>query len=129
MNAYVGSDNSSVRETRVKNMTEVKNPASTYSFTEESCFVDTAYNASGLNDTFMVCGNDSMVQGWLSQVGGSPRLVEPGPDGVGQFWDVIAGFHNAPSGNKLGGRGNCAFLDGHVNAHYRRETFYLAWPK
>ncbi|MFC1635740.1 type II secretion system protein [Planctomycetota bacterium] len=129
MNAYVGSDNASVSQTRVKNMTEVKSPASTFSFTEESCYVDTGYNASGLNDTFMVPGDDSMVQGWLSQVGGSPRLVEPGPDGVGQFWDVIAGFHNAPSGNKLGGKGNCAFLDGHVNAHYRKETFYLAWPK
>ncbi|TKJ39647.1 MAG: hypothetical protein CEE38_01815 [Planctomycetes bacterium B3_Pla] len=129
MNAYVGSTNSSVRESRVQNISEVRSPATTFSFTEESCFVDTAYNASGLNDTFMVCGNDSMVQSWLSQVGGSPRLVEPGPDGVGQFWDVIAGFHHAPTGNKLGGRGNCAFLDGHVEAHYRRETFYLSWPK
>lgn len=128
MNAYVGSTNSSVRETRVTNISDVKSPATTYSFTEESCYVDTAYNASGLNDTFMVPGNDSMVQGWLSSVGGNPRLVEPGPDGVGQFWDVIAGFHHAPSGNKLGGRGNCAFLDGHVDAHYRKETFYLAWP-
>lgn len=25
--------------------------------------------------------------------------------------------------------GNCAFLDGHVDAYYRRETFYLAWPR
>ena len=129
MNAYVGSTNSSVRESRVQNISEVRSPATTFSFTEESCFVDTAYNASGLNDTFMVCGNDSMVQSWLSQVGGSPRLVEPGPEGVGQFWDVIAGFHHAPTGNKLGGRGNCAFLDGHVESHYRRETFYLSWPK
>ncbi len=129
MNAYVGSTNSSVRESRVQNISEVRSPATTFSFTEESSFVDTAYNASGLNDTFMVCGNDSMVQSWLSQVGGSPRLVEPGPEGVGQFWDVIAGFHHAPTGNKLGGRGNCAFLDGHVESHYRRETFYLSWPK
>lgn len=129
MNAYVGSDNSGVRESRVVNMSEVRNPATTYSFTEESSFVDTGYNISGLNDTFMVPGDDSMVQGWLSQVGGNPRLIEPGPDGVGPFWDTIAGFHHAPSGNKLGGRGNCAFLDGHIDSHYRRETFYLAWPK
>lgn len=129
MNAYVGSENVGVRETRVIKISEVKNPATTFSFTEESCFVDTGYNASGLNDTFMVPGDDSMVQTWLSQVGGNPRLVEPGPDGVGQFWDVIAGFHNAPSGDRLGGRGNCAFLDGHVSAHYRKETFFLAWPK
>lgn len=129
MNAYVGSENSGVRESRVKNISEVRKPALTFSFTEESCFVDTAYNASGLNDTFMVPGSDTMVQGWLAQCNDSPRLVEPGPEGVGQFWDVIAGFHNAPSGDKLGGRGNCAFLDGHVDAHYRRETFYYAWPK
>ena len=129
MNAYVGSHNSGVKETRVLNMSEVKKPATTFSFTEESCYVDTGYNISGLNDTFMVPGDDSMVQGWLSQVGGNPRLIEPGPEGVGAFWDTIAGFHYAPSGNKLGGRGNCAFLDGHIDSHYRRETFYLAWPK
>jgi len=129
MNAYVGSDNSGVRETRVVNISEVKKPATTFSFTEESSYVDVEYNISGLNDTFMVPGDDSMVKGWLNQVGGNPILVEPGPDGVGAFWDTIAGFHHAPTGNKLGGRGNCAFLDGHVDSHYRKETFYLAWPK
>jgi prepilin-type processing-associated H-X9-DG protein len=129
MNAYVGSRRPGIKESRVLNVSEVKNPATTFSFTEESSFVDTAYNVSGLNDTFMAPGDDSMVQGWLNQVGGNPRLVIPGPEGVGPFWDTIAGFHHAPSGNKLGGRGNCAFLDGHVDSHYRSETFYLAWPK
>jgi len=129
MNAYLGSENSSVEKSRIIRISEAKRPATTYSFTEESSYVDTAYNASGLNDTFMVPGSDSMVDGWLSQVGHNPRLVEPGPDGVGAFWDVIAGFHHAPSGDRLGGKGNCAFLDGHVDAHYRRETFYLAWPR
>jgi len=116
MNAYVGSNSSGVRESRVVNISDVRNPATTYSFTEESSFVDTGYNISGLNDTFMVPGDDSMVQGWLSQVGGNPRLVIPGPEGVGTFWDTIAGFHHAPTGNKLGGRGNCAFLDGHIDS-------------
>jgi len=129
MNAYVGSERPGIKESRVLNISEVRKPATTFSFTEESSYVDTAYNVSGLNDTFMVPGDDSMVQSWLSQVGGNPILVEPGPDGVGPFWDTIAGFHHAPSGNKLGGRGNCAFIDGHVDSHYRRETFYLAWPK
>jgi prepilin-type N-terminal cleavage/methylation domain-containing protein/prepilin-type processing-associated H-X9-DG protein len=128
MNAYLGSSNTGVKESRVLKLAQVKHPATTYSFTEESSYVDTAYNASGLNDTFMVPGSDSMIQGWLSQTGNNPRAVEPGPDGVGQFWDVIAGFHNAPSGDRLGGRGNCAFLDGHIDAHYRAETFPLAWP-
>ena len=129
MNAYLGDQSSSNQDNSVQKVSEVRHPATTFSFTEESALVDTAYNVSGLNDTHMIPGNDSMVQGWLSQVGGNPRLVEPGPDGVGAFWDVIAGFHHAPTGNKLGGRGNCAFLNGHVDSHYRKETFYLAWPK
>ena len=129
MNAYVGSNSSGVRESRVVNISDVKSPATTYSFTEESSFVDEGYNISGLNDTFMCPGDDEMVERWLSQVGGNPRLIIPGPDGVGPFWDTIAGFHHAPTGNKLGGRGNCAFLDGHIDSHYRKETFYLAWPK
>jgi prepilin-type N-terminal cleavage/methylation domain-containing protein/prepilin-type processing-associated H-X9-DG protein len=129
MNAYLGSANSSVQKTRAIKISEVKRPATTYSFTEESSLVDTAYNQSGLNDTFMIPGDDSMIQGWLSRVGGNPRLVIPGPDGVGAFYDVISGFHHAPSGDKLGGRGNCAFLDGHVSDHPRSETFYLAYPR
>jgi len=129
MNAYLGSANSDVQKTRVLKDTDVKHPATTFSFTEESAIVDTAYNASGLNDTFMIPGSDSMIAGWLSQVGGNVREVIPGPDGVGQFYDVIAGFHHAPSGDKLGGRGNCAFLDGHVEAFSRAETFYYAYPK
>jgi prepilin-type N-terminal cleavage/methylation domain-containing protein/prepilin-type processing-associated H-X9-DG protein len=129
MNAYLGSNSDSLEETRVLNVSEVRKAATTFSFTEESSYVDTQYNASGLNDTFMIPGDDSMIQRWLSQVGGNPRMVEPGPEGVGQFYDTIAGFHHAPTGNKLGGRGNCAFLDGHIDSHYRKETFYLAWPK
>ncbi|HPC93297.1 MAG TPA: type II secretion system protein [Sedimentisphaerales bacterium] len=129
MNAYLGSARSDVQETRVLKDTDVKHPATTFSFAEESAIVDTAYNMSGLNDTFMAPGSDTMVKSWFSQTGGDLRRIIPGPEGVGQFWDVIAGFHHAPSGDKLGGRGNCAFLDGHVEAFSRAETFYYAYPK
>jgi prepilin-type N-terminal cleavage/methylation domain-containing protein/prepilin-type processing-associated H-X9-DG protein len=129
MNAYLGSADTSISNTVVKKITGVKRPATTYAFVEESSLVDTAYNVSGLNDTFMVPGNDSMIQGWFASVGRTPRLVIPGPDGVGPFWDVIAGFHNAPASNLLGGRGNCAMLDGHVDAYPRSETFVHAYPK
>jgi len=128
MNGYLGSPNSSVKKSRVEKLSEVKHPAETFSFTEESALVDTRYNVSGLNDTYMIPGSDSMVEGWLNQAG-SYRLIRPGPEGVGPFWDVIAGFHYAPSQDPLGGKGNCAFLDGHVAAHTRSETFPLAWPR
>lgn len=133
MNAYLGPKSgpsaSGVQRTRVAKIAQIRRPTETYSFTEESALVDTAYNASGLNDTFMVPGSDSMLEGWLAQTRQDRWAVIPGPEGVGQFWDVIAGFHNAPSGNKLGGKGNCAFIDGHVSAHPRPETFPLAYPK
>ena len=129
MNAYLGSLNSGITETVVKKISEVKHPATTFSFCEESSLVDTEYNISGLNDTFMIPGNDSMVQSWLSAAGNNPWNVEPGPNTSPTFYDVVAGYHNAPSGNLLLGRGNCAFLDGHVEAHYRKETFPLAWPR
>jgi prepilin-type N-terminal cleavage/methylation domain-containing protein/prepilin-type processing-associated H-X9-DG protein len=128
MNAYLGSPSDDVKKSRVMKLSEVKNPAETFSFTEESALVDTQYNVSGLNDTYMVPGSDTMVEGWLNQAG-SYRLIKPGPEGVGPFWDVIAGFHYAPSGDPLGGKGNCAFLDGHIGAHPREETFPLAWPR
>ena len=129
MNAYLGSESGDVKNAVVKKITGVKRPATTYSFVEESSLVDTAYNVSGLNDTFMVPGSDSMIAGWFGQVGPNPRLVIPGPEGVGPFWDVIAGFHNAPSKDLLAGRGNCALLDGHVDAYPRVETFVHAYPK
>ena len=133
MNAYLGPINTPrgepLIEVRVEKLMQVKRPGETFSFTVVCALVDTAYNASGLNDTFMIPGDQSMAQGWLNSVGGSPSLVKPGPDGVGQFWDVIGGYHHAPSGNKLGGKGHCAFLDGHVAAHSREETFPLAWPR
>jgi prepilin-type N-terminal cleavage/methylation domain-containing protein/prepilin-type processing-associated H-X9-DG protein len=129
MNAYLGSPSSELEKTAVKKVTQVKHLATTFSFCEESSLVDTRYNISGLNDTYMIPGNDAMIQSWLSAVGGNPWQVEPGPDTSPTFYDVIAGYHNAPSGNLLAGRGNCAFLDGHVDAHLRAETFPLAYPR
>jgi prepilin-type N-terminal cleavage/methylation domain-containing protein len=79
MNAYLGSESSAVQKTGIKKITQVKRPSTTYAFAEESSMVDTAYNVSGLNDTFMEPGDDTMVQTWLTNVGGAPRLVIPGP--------------------------------------------------
>jgi prepilin-type processing-associated H-X9-DG protein len=128
MNAFLGDRRNVVKKYKVTTLSEVKRPGETFAFTEESAIIDTDYNMSGLNDTYMLTGDDNMITGWLSSVGGNASLIEPGPEGVGKFYDVIAGFHNAPSGDKLRGKGNCAFLDGHIAAHSRLETFPLAWP-
>jgi len=127
-NAFLGDRRGVVKKRRVLTMSGVKSPAETFAFTEESSLVDTEYNVSGLNDTFMIPGDDGMIDDWLSSVGDNPWMVVPGPEGVGKFYDAIAGFHHAPTGDKLRGRGNCAFLDGHIASHPRSETFPLAWP-
>jgi prepilin-type processing-associated H-X9-DG protein len=60
----------------------------------------------------------------------SKHNITTGPDGsYGQFTDVIAGFHSAPSGNVVAGKGNCSFADGHVAAVSRMDSFAVAWPK
>jgi prepilin-type N-terminal cleavage/methylation domain-containing protein/prepilin-type processing-associated H-X9-DG protein len=127
MNCYLGSTQNNVKQSRVKKLSEVKHLAETFSFTEESTFFDPRYSTSGINDAYMIPGTDSMIAGWLDQAG-SYQLIKPGPNGIGPLWNVIAGFHHAPSRDPLGGKGNCAFLDGHVDAHSREETFHLAWP-
>jgi len=129
MNAYLGSEIGDVQNTRVRKISEVKQPSIIYAFVEESPLVDTNYNISGLNDTFMVPGSDSMIQGWFAKVGKAPRLVIPGPEGVGAFWDVVSGFHNASAANLFSGKGNCAILDGHVESFTRAETFVHAYPR
>jgi prepilin-type N-terminal cleavage/methylation domain-containing protein/prepilin-type processing-associated H-X9-DG protein len=129
MNAYLGSPADEIKKAAVKKIADVKHPATTFSFCEESSLVDTSYNISGLNDTYMIPGNDTMIQSWLSAAGGNPWEVEPGPGTSPTFYDVVAGYHNAPTGDLLKGRGNCAFLDGHVDAHARSETFPLAYPR
>jgi hypothetical protein len=129
MNAYLGSEVGDVAKTRVRKISEVKQASKIFCFVEESPLVDTNYNVSGLNDTFMVPGSDSMIAGWMSKVGNDPDRVIPGPDGVGPFWDVVSGFHNASAANLFAGKGNCAILDGHVESFTRAETFVHAYPR
>jgi prepilin-type processing-associated H-X9-DG protein len=127
MNGYLGNAWSEVQATRVHKRAEVKSPSATYVFAEESPLVDTQYHGWGLNNTSLDPGTDGMVEQWFRLVGPSPWKVVPGQDGI-TFYDIIGGFHHAPSGKKVAGKGNCAFVDGHVAAHSRLETFALAWP-
>jgi prepilin-type N-terminal cleavage/methylation domain-containing protein/prepilin-type processing-associated H-X9-DG protein len=133
MNVYLGPFNtpmgSVLKSVRVEKSGRVKRPAETFCFTEESSLVDLKYNSNGLDDTCMMAATPDMASGWLRQAGNHRWQIVPGPEGVGQFWNLIAGYHQAPSADRLRGRGNCAFVDGHVAAHPRSETFPLAWPQ
>ena len=90
MNAYLGSENSGVQKTARQE--DHGGQASCHDVSpswKRVSLVDTAYNVSGLNDTFMVPGDDSMIQGWFAKVGPNPALVIPGPEGVG----AVLGCH------------------------------------
>jgi len=127
MNGYLSSAWSAIQKTVVHKRSLVKHPAQTFAFAEESPLVDSRYHGWGLNNPSLDPGDDAMIESWFSTVGRNAWKVVPGQDGI-IFYDIIAGFHHAPSGNKLAGKGNCAFLDGHVAAHSRLDTFGLAWP-
>jgi prepilin-type N-terminal cleavage/methylation domain-containing protein/prepilin-type processing-associated H-X9-DG protein len=127
MNGYLSSAWSAIQQTVVHKRALVKHPAQTYAYAEESPRVDPRYHSAGLNNPSLDPGSDAMIEGWFAIVGRNAWNVVPGQADI-KFYDIIAGFHHAPSGDKLAGKGNCAFLDGHVAAHSRLETFGLAWP-
>jgi prepilin-type processing-associated H-X9-DG protein len=129
MNAYLGMKDG---DWGVLKMLNVKSSAQVFSFADEGCLVKPGYFIQGLNDTALYpVWPTSEAPNWVRNAGGSKWNVRPGPaseGGLGEFTDVIAGFHNAPTGDPIGGRGNAAFLDGHVSAHPFEESFALAWP-
>lgn len=127
-NAYLGPK-ASPCEPLVYKLMNVKDPANTFTFADEGPFKEEGYNTQGLNDTALFpIWPSSDAPEWVKRMG-SPWNVLPGPEGIGTFTDIIAGFHNAPSGNRIAGKGNCAFADGHVAAASRMDSFPLAWPK
>jgi len=129
MNAYLGQKDGNWG---VLKTLDVKNPAQIFSFADEGCLIKPGYFRQGLNDTALYPVHPiSDAPNWVQRAGGSKWNVKPGPaseGGTGEFTDAIAGFHNAPSGNPVGGKGNVAFLDGHIAAHSMEESFALAWP-
>lgn len=133
MNVYLcgESEYTLTVKNRVRKISLVKYPSETFAFTEESTLVDPGYNYYALNNTTMIPSTDAMIEDWLDHpsVKGNYMSIKPGPEGVGQFWNVIAGYHQTSAKDNFTGKGNCAFLDGHVTAHSREETFQLAWPK
>ena len=129
MNAYLGMKDGDWGVLKTLN---VKNSAQIFSFADEGCLVKPGYFIQGLNDTALYpVWPTSEAPNWVERAGGSKWNVRPGPaseGGLGEFTDVIAGFHNAPTADPIGGKGNAAFLDGHVSAHPFEESFALAWP-
>ena len=111
---------------------QAQSSAQVFSFADEGCLIKPGYYRQGLNDTALFPVHPtSEAPSWVQRAGGSKWSVRPGPaskGGLGEFTDAIAGFHNAPTGDPIGGKGNAAFLDGHVSAHPYEESFALAWP-
>jgi len=128
MNAYLGMKEDGYG---VLKSLDVKSPAQVFTFADESCMFKPGYFRQGLNDTALYpIHPTSDAPNWIKRAG-SKWNVRPGPaseGGQGEFCDVIAGFHNAPSGDPIGGKGTVLFLDGHVAAHATEESFALAWP-
>ena len=128
MNAYLGMKEDGYG---VLKSLDVKTPAQIFTFADEGCLIKPGYFRQGLNDTALYPIHPTAdAPDWIARAGGK-WAVRPGPEsegGHGEFCDVIAGFHNAPSGDPIGGKGNVVFLDGHVAAHPTEESFALAWP-
>ena len=123
-NAYLGTSNDAI----IKKSMQVKKPSTVFVFADEGPFMETGYNTHGLNDTRLYVLFESNAEAAIKQYG-KKEFVIAGPDQYGSFKDIIAGYHNAPSGNKVAGKGNCTFVDGHVAAVAREESFANAWPK
>jgi prepilin-type processing-associated H-X9-DG protein len=133
MNAYLGpkAANSVVQKTM-----QVKDAANVFVFADEGPYFVDDYNYQGLNDTSLwVIYATAEAKAFVKQYR-SKYNIKPGPEALGswggqggQFCDIIAGFHNAPSGDVTGGKGNVTFVDGHVGSVDRDDSFAVAWPE
>ncbi|MCH8215241.1 MAG: type II secretion system protein [Planctomycetes bacterium] len=127
-NAYLGPE---AAQALVAKVSQVKNPSTVFVYADEGPYREQGYNTSGLNDTVLwVIGvaNYDLPRNAIRQFGHKDN-VKPGPGAYGTFVDIIAGFHNAPSSSVTGGKGNCAFVDGHVAPVLRDDAFSVAWPQ
>jgi prepilin-type N-terminal cleavage/methylation domain-containing protein/prepilin-type processing-associated H-X9-DG protein len=126
MNAYLGPKeaNSFVAKTM-----QTKDPSNVFVFADEGPYRVTGYNYQGLNDTSLWVIHPYTAASDAIRQYRNKLSIKPGPDNYGEFCDIVAGFHNAPSGDVTGGKGNCTFVDGHVAAISRDDSFSYAWPK
>jgi len=129
MNAYLGPKSASAF---VAKTSQVKNPSTVFVFADEGPYRVQGYCQVGLNDTqlwVIGVGDEQACLNAIRQWGTKER-VKAGPDGFGQFVDIIAGFHGAkPSNDVTSGEANCTFVDGHVAPVSRNDAFSVAWPK
>jgi prepilin-type N-terminal cleavage/methylation domain-containing protein len=128
-NAYLGPKRSDKNSSPVVHKTmNVKQPATVFVYADEGPFRADGYNFQGLNDTSLWviwAADDSRA---AVKGAGSKWNVKPGPGNYGEFTDIVGGFHGAPSGNLVAGKGICVFVDGHVDAIERDDSFAYAWP-
>jgi len=106
----------------------VKQPATVFVYADEGPFRADGYNYQGLNDTSLWVIYAADASRAAVQSAGSKWNVKPGPGNYGEFTDIVGGFHGAPSGDLVAGKGSCVFVDGHVDAIERDDSFAYAWP-
>ena len=87
------------------------------------------FNTQGLNDTvlFVIWPISSAKEAVKRE--SKWKITHKKAGGSYEFFDLMGGFHNAPSGNVVAGKGSCAMADGHVEMINRDEAFGYAWPK
>ncbi len=108
---------------------QVKDPANVFVYADEGPFTRANYVDHGLNDTTLwVIMPASAAEAAIKKYG-SKWNVKNGPSpNFGAFTDAVAGFHNAPSRDVLGGKANCVFVDGHTGPVASEDSFAYAWP-
>lgn len=127
MNAFLGPH----RDAALVKQTQVKRPAEVFVFADEGPYTVRNINKHGINDTSLWVIRPAAEAERIVKQLGNKNNVKPGLDTTfGQpLLDIIAGFHNAPSGDVTSGKGNCTFADGHVAPVSRDDSFCVAWPK
>jgi prepilin-type N-terminal cleavage/methylation domain-containing protein/prepilin-type processing-associated H-X9-DG protein len=130
-NGYLGPKKANAERSGVVQKTmQTKDPATVFVFADEGPYTETGWNTQGLNDTRLYVIFGSATARDAMKRFRNKNNIKPGPDGnYGTFVDIIAGYHYAPSGNVIAGKGNCTFADGHVAPVKREDSFAVAWPK
>lgn len=99
-----------------------RTPASVLLYTEESYWPVEGYSRWGLNDTTFVARYPSVA--WPCENNANRRCSFPEANNS----DTIGTYHLMKGSDKISGRGNVVFVDGHVKSAHKEDSWDLSWP-